>query len=237
MRTTRTFWWVTALGLALTVLIVVVTLATSTIASEEDARGVLANIGVPGLFMIILGVVGAAGEYRHGTITSTFLVAPDRRRVLIAKALAYALGGLAVGIVSAALVLVISAPWLSAQGHPLGSLGLDGGALGLLVAGALAYMAVSGMLGVAVGALATNQVTAVVIVFLVLFLIDPVVASLSHTYGRFSLEGLGAKLSGGSGQDVGYELLPLGVAALVYLGYAVVLLAATAGVVTRRDVA
>jgi hypothetical protein len=28
MRTTRTFWWVTALGLALTVLVIVITLAT-----------------------------------------------------------------------------------------------------------------------------------------------------------------------------------------------------------------
>ena len=27
---------------------------------------------IAGLFMMIMGVVGAAGEYRHGTITSTF---------------------------------------------------------------------------------------------------------------------------------------------------------------------
>jgi hypothetical protein len=113
---------------------------------------------------------------------------------------------------------------------------LGAGELVLLVGGALAYMAISGMLGVAVGALATNQVTAVVAVFVVLFVVDPVLASVSHTYGRFSLQGLGAKLSGGSGQDVGYELLPLGAAALVYLGYAVGVLAVTAGVVTRRDV-
>jgi ABC-2 type transport system permease protein len=236
MRTTRTFWWVTALGLLLTVLLIVVTLATSTVESEEDARSLLANVGVPGLFMIILGVVGAAGEYRHGTITSTFLVAPDRRRVLVAKALAYGIGGLAVGLVSAAGVLGISAPWLSAQGHPLGSLGLGAGELVLLVAGVLAYLAISGALGVAVGALATNQATALVIVFVVLFVVDPVVGALAHTYGKVSLQGLGAKLSGASGQDVGFDLLPLGLAALVYLGYAAALLAVTAVVDTRRDV-
>ncbi|MGH2926406.1 MAG: hypothetical protein ACRDK1_10605, partial [Solirubrobacterales bacterium] len=194
------------------------------------------NMGIPGLFVIVLGVVGAAGEYRHGTITSTFLVAPDRRRALAAKALAYAIGGLAVGAASAALTLAISIPWMSGQGHSPGSLGLGTGDLVTIVAGTLAYMAISGMLGVAVGELITNQVTAVVGVFVVLFVIDPLLAGLIGGYGRFSLQGLGMKLSGGTAANAGYELLGLGAAALVYLGYAVALLAVTAGIANRRDV-
>jgi ABC-2 type transport system permease protein len=193
-------------------------------------------MGVPGFFMLILGVVGAAGEYRHGTITSTFLVAPDRRRVLVAKAAAYALGGLGIGLLSASIVLAISGPWLSGQGHSLASLRLGTGELVELVGGVLAYTAISGMLGVGVGALVTNQVTAVVAVFVLLLVIDPVVAALAHAYGKFSLQGLGAKLSGSTGDDVGFELFPLGVAALVYLGYAVAVLAVTAAIATRRDV-
>jgi hypothetical protein len=62
------------------------------------------------------------------------------------------------------------------------------------------------------------------------------VAALAHPYGKFSLQGLGIKLSGGTGDDAGYDLFPLGVAALVYLGYAAALLAATAAIATRRDV-
>jgi hypothetical protein len=54
--------------------------------------------------------------------------------------------------------------------------------------------------------------------------------------GSISLQGLGIRLSGATGDDAGYELFPLGVAALVYLGYACAFLAATAAVVTRRDV-
>jgi ABC-2 type transport system permease protein len=236
LRTTRTFWWVAGLAIALSLLVTVITLATSTFTDIDDARSLVSNMGIPGLFMIVLGVVGAAGEYRHGTITSTFLVAPDRRRVLVAKALAYALGGLAVGIVSAALTLAISAPWLSAQSNSFGSLGLDTGDLAEIVAGALAYLAISGVLGVAVGALVTNQVTAVVGVFVILLIIDPVVAGLAHPYGKFSLQGLGMKLSGNSSATAGYDLFPLGAAALVYLGYAVAVLAVTAAVTTRRDV-
>jgi ABC-2 type transport system permease protein len=237
MRTTRTFWWVALVAIGLAVLVTVLTLATSTTDSEGSARSLVSNMGVPGLFMIVLGVVGAAGEYRHGTITSTFLMAPDRRRALAAKAIAYAVGGLGVGVVTAGLVLAISVPWLSGQGHPYASLGLDAGELATIVLGSLAYMAISGALGVAVGALVTNQVTAVVAVFVVLFIVDPVVAALAHSYGKFSLQGLGMELSGSSEENAGYDLFPLGVAALVYLGYAVGLLAATAAVVTRRDVA
>jgi ABC-2 type transport system permease protein len=71
LRTTRTFWWLSFVAVALPVLVVVITLATSNTTTQDDARSLLSNIGIAGLFMLILGVVGAAGEYRHGTVTST----------------------------------------------------------------------------------------------------------------------------------------------------------------------
>lgn len=237
LRTTRTFWWVSLLAVGLPVLFTVITLATSTTRTESDARSLLSNAGIAGLFMIILGVVGAAGEYRHGTITSTFLVAPGRRRVLVAKAAAHGIGGLGVGIASAAIVLAISTPWLSGQGHALGSLGLGAGGVAAIAAGSFAYIAISAVLGVGVGALVTNQVAAVVTVIVILFVVDPVVAALAHPYGKFSLQGLGMALSGNSSDSSGYDLFPVGVAALVYLGYAAAILAATTAVATRRDVA
>jgi ABC-2 type transport system permease protein len=236
LRTTRTFWWVSLLAVGLPVLFTIITLATSTTRTDSDARSVLSNIGIAGLFMMILGVVGAAGEYRHGTITSTFLVAPDRRRVLLAKAVAHGICGLCVGVAGAAIVLAISVPWLSGQGHALSSLGLDAGDVVAIAAGSLAYVAISAVLGVGVGALLTNQVAAVVTVIVILFIVDPVVAALAHSYGTFSLQGVGMALSGNSSDNAGYDLLPVGIAALVYLGYAVAVLAATAAVATRRDV-
>ena len=38
-----------------------------------------------GLFILLLGVMGMAGEWRHRTITSTVLAAPDRLHLLAAK--------------------------------------------------------------------------------------------------------------------------------------------------------
>ena len=46
------------------------------------------------LFIIILAVVGISGEWRHRTITSSLLAAPDRLRFLAAKTLAFAVVGL-----------------------------------------------------------------------------------------------------------------------------------------------
>ena len=42
------------------------------------------------LFILILAIVGITGEWRHRTITSSLLAAPDRVRFLAAKTLAFA---------------------------------------------------------------------------------------------------------------------------------------------------
>ena len=238
LRTTRTFWLVSLLALALVALFTVAQLASgSTISTESDARSLLSQMGTPGFLLMVLGVVGAAGEYRHGTITSTFLVAPDRRRVLVAKAIAYGISAIGVALLSALIVIAISAPWLSGDGHSLSSLGIDAGALAGIVAGAIAYIAISAMLGVGIGALFTNQVAAVVVVLLFPLLVDPALSALIDGYGRFGLSGLGLALSGSTGDDSGGGLFSPLAAAAIYLGYAAVILAAAAEVSTRRDVA
>jgi ABC-2 type transport system permease protein len=81
-------------------------------ASEDDLRSLLSVASLSGVFLV-LGVVASAGEYRHGTISSTFLVAPDRLRVLICQALAYAITGFVAGCAFAVLTALIALPWLS----------------------------------------------------------------------------------------------------------------------------
>lgn len=236
LRTTRTFWWLGFAAVALPVVVVVITLATSDTVSQDDGRSLLSDIGIAGLFTLILGVVGAAGEYRHGTITSTFLVAPDRRRVLVAKAIAHGIGGLWVGLIAAVVILAISIPWLSGQGHAVGTIGLSTGDVAAIAGGSIAYAAVAAILGVGFGSLLTSQVAAVVIVLILVSVVDPVAAGLAHGYGKFSLQGLGMSMSGNSSRNAGYELFAPGVSALIYLGYSIVLLAAAVVAVPRRDI-
>lgn len=235
IRTTRSFWWTILLGLALMALITFLQ-AGDHVETESDVRAVLSNTGIIGLLMIVLGVVGSAGEYRHGTITSSLLSVPSRSRFLAAKAIAYGIMGIAVALVSAVIVVGLAALRLSGDGTSISSLGISTGELVGILAGATAYIAICGVFGVGIGALLTNQVAAVVGILILLFIIDPTIGALVHSYGKFGLSGIGMALSGGTGDDAGFDLFAPGVAALVFLGYSMALIGAAVAVSTKRDV-
>ena len=148
LATIRSPWLLLAAGPVIVVAGITGLVLSGANVHDPAAQGrAMAHVGLAAVFTLIFGILAVAGEYRHGTITSTFLVAPDRRRVLVAKAAAHGIGGLGVGIASAAIVLAISTPWLSGQGHALGSLGLGAGGVAAIAAGSLAYIAISAVLG------------------------------------------------------------------------------------------
>ena len=163
--TTRTARIVLALAAAGTAALTVAVLALAGRPGQpalgDDALRQL--VGVPNaplaLAALVLGILGMAGEFRHGTATPTFLVTPRRGRVVAAKLAASALAGLAVALVAAVVVLAIALPWLPAKGvHvPLADPGLAA-----RVAGLAAAVALHGVLGTGLGALARNQFAAVV---------------------------------------------------------------------------
>jgi ABC-2 type transport system permease protein len=112
-------------------------------------------------FIVVLGAVAAAGEYRHRTISQRFLISPDRGRVLAAKLATFGL----VGFVTALFVTVLGGGLaelvVSSKGYTLDL--ADGGlriAAGAGIGGALA-----GMLGVVAGFLTRNPTTAMVAIF------------------------------------------------------------------------
>jgi ABC-2 type transport system permease protein len=62
--------------------------------------------GVWGLmFAAVIGVIVVTVEFRHQTITSTYLGTPDRNQVLVAKLAAGALAGALSGLVAFLIVL------------------------------------------------------------------------------------------------------------------------------------
>ena len=58
-------------------------------------------------FILVLAVVGISGEWRHRTITSSLLAAPDRRRFLAAKTIAFATAGTVLSLLTAAAVAAV----------------------------------------------------------------------------------------------------------------------------------
>jgi hypothetical protein len=68
-----------------------------------------------------------------------------------------------------------------------------------------------------------------------IFVLEPVVAGLLEDVAPFTLTGLGAAMSGASG-DEGTDLLAPGVAVLVWAGYASLLAVLAAISTSRRDI-
>jgi ABC-2 type transport system permease protein len=230
-RTTRTFWALAASALGLVLLIVILTLAIdNSLSSEQDVRDLLSGAGIYGLMMLVLGVVAGAGEYRHGTIAWTLLVTPQRLRAVGGSVIACFLGGLAIGVVVDACVAVVALPWLSAKDAVMPP---TGDTLQILLGGVL-YGALAAALGSAFGQLLRNQVAGVVIVLVLIFVIDPVIAGLLENVGQFTLTGLGIAMSGGDNGDS--KLLPLGLAALVWALYTALFTALAVIFTSRRDI-
>jgi ABC-2 type transport system permease protein len=230
LRTTRTFWAMAGAATALVLLIVVLSLALDDhLRSEDDVLSLLSTIGVAGLLAMVLGVVAAAGEYRHGTIASTLLVTPQRLRAVTAAVLACALGGLAIGVAISAVTALIALPWLSAKDVDMPS---TGAIVEVFVGGAL-FAALAAALGAALGALLRNQVAAVVSLLAFIFILDPTISALLEDVAPYTLSGLSAAMNGG---ESGTDLLPRGIAALVWALYAALLGAGAAVLTARRDI-
>ena len=93
MRTTRSFWLYVAASLAFVP--VSVALAIKPPAQPRSGRRLGQQRRLPervrpprrpaALMLLLIGILLMAGEFRHNTATSTFLITPDRRRVVGAK--------------------------------------------------------------------------------------------------------------------------------------------------------
>ena len=125
---------------------------------------------------VLLGVLGMAGEYRHQTITTSFLASPRRRDVLIAKLVAHSLTGALIGLLSVAVSAAIAVPWLYASGV---SVHLDGQSV-RVAAGLVVSMALYSSLGVSIGALLRNQTTAAAVVLIWLLAVEGIIGDLFH---------------------------------------------------------
>jgi ABC-2 type transport system permease protein len=129
---------------------------------------------------LLLGVVGMAGEYRHGTIITTLLAAPRRWQVVAAKVAAHAVAGVAMAVVTLAVTLALAVPWLLSAGVEVRVTAEVVRMAGALIASTALY----GALGVCAGALFRNQTAAVGVVLVWLLKGEDLLAL---TFGRSDL--------------------------------------------------
>ena len=182
------------------------------------------------LAALVLGVLGMAGELRHGTATSTFLVTPKRGRVVAAKLAAAAVTGLAMAAASSAAVLAVGLPWLRAKGIEVAI--ADAG-VAARVAGLAVAVALYAVLGTGLGALLRNQVAAVVVGLLWWSQgVERVLTGILHQPGleRWLPMGAASALTA-----PGDGTLPMWAGALVFAAYGLGLALLGGRLVARRD--
>ena len=192
LRTTRA-WIGYLLALALLTGIGVAAQIGSAVDAELGERGfqldLVETASVSGLIALLLGITSVTWEWRHGTITPTFLTTPRRERVVAAKLVAAALVGGALAIAGVLVVLAVAVPWLAAEGAPLSLGGATWGRIGRLFLAAALW----GAIGAAVGSLVHSQVGALVGAIIWLVLGEALVVGL---LGLADVEGAGDYLPG-----------------------------------------
>ncbi len=229
LRTTRTFAALVGAAGGLSLLVVVLSALFGENYSRDDVRS-LFTADFSGLFILLLGVMGMAGEWRHRTITSTVLAAPDRIRLLAAKVLSHAGAGALLSLVVTVAIMAVGSLILSGRDEPT----LDLVDLGDVLWRNLVVAAVFGALGVCVGGLVRNQVAAIVGLLVFSFALEPTLVALASDVGRFGpTSGAPNALLGIEFDDE--ELLAPGIALLVMLGWVAVSFAVTSALLRRRD--
>jgi ABC-2 type transport system permease protein len=199
----------------------------------------VSGLGVAYLMTLAIGVMAIGAEYRHKTITSTFLATPRRVRVMVAKVvsllgsgafygLVFVIGSVGVG---ATVLSLRSLPAFPATGPILRTL-----ALSLLVLGLWA------LIGLGAGILIPNQVAALLVAIGVAWIVEPIAGLVLNNWSWgadiarfFPSQASGAIVQSVSGTPGAHPLTWWG-GALVLVAYAAVLAGVGSALTVRRDV-
>lgn len=199
--------------------------------SPQGIRIVVAQADAGSLLAVIVGILAFTSEHRHRTLTHTLLTTPDRRRALGAKVAAYAVVGLAFGVLECAVSLAVAVPWLS---HELLATPVLSGDVGLVLGGVLLSTAAYTVIGVGLGALVANQAAAIVIALVWQLVVQGLVTLADASAGRWTPGGaVDAVLRTGSAT---FHPAPPWVGVLLLLAYACAFCVAGGAALARRDV-
>jgi hypothetical protein len=225
--TTRTLFGFATLGVALAIANVLIMVLSKDLLTVADKQEAIA--GLP-MLLILFGLVGAAGEYRHRTAGPAVLAAGGSRgRLLLARAGAYAVTGLVIGALTTAASFGLGLPLLSAESGP----GLHSGKILAVAAGSVGGAALCAIMGVAAGALVRSQVAGVVGALILMFVATPLLVIASDTAAEVTPFGAAVVLAG----DPTADMLSWGWAAVVLAAWTAPLLIAAIVVERRCDLA
>jgi ABC-2 type transport system permease protein len=228
LRTTRTLTGITVASVGMTLLFIAAVVSSAradgTLGTVTTEHNVMSAVQISQLFVLLLGVLVATAEVRHGTVANTLLASPNRRAVVGVKAAVAVAGGVVVAGATAVVALAAGVGWLASEGVAV-DIGEHAGAIAAAVVGIPLFAAI----GVGVGALLRNQTVAVVAALAWVLAVEALMAYVLPGVGSFlPIAALDAFAGTGT--------LPVSSGAVLLAFYAIGLPLAGAAVFARSDV-
>lgn len=230
---TPAIWWLllgaAAIGVIGTLAPLIAADDTGDLLTDHKLQEAMHGAAAGSTLVLVAGILAMAGEWRFGQATQTFLTAPRRRQVVATKGVTYLGVGAIYGLVAASASALTAWAWYRANGL---NLPLERSAVWLTLLGCLAVATAFGPLGVGIGAIARNQVVAIVAALGWLVLVEPALFAASSSTFRW----LPGAASFSLRRQPADGLLDAGPAALVLLIVITVAVAAGIRIVERDDV-
>jgi len=133
-----------------------------------------AGTSIGRLLLLTIGILAVGGEFRHKTISATFLATPKRARAMVAKAAALVGIGALYGLISLAASAVVGAVVLGVIDRPV----FPSAEIGRTLVLSLLVLALWALIGLGIGILIPNQVAALFIGVAVAWIVEPLLGLL-----------------------------------------------------------
>ena len=198
-----------------------------------------AGLSVAYLLTLTIGVMSIGSEYRHMTITSTFLATPKRVHVMVAKVTSLLGIGVFYGLVFLLGSVGVGATTIAIKGYPPIP---EAGTITRTLALSLLVLGLWALIGLGVGILIPNQVAAILIAVGAAWIVEPLLAfGLSFaSWGRPIVPYLPSEATsamvGQINANPNVALLSWWAGALVLVAFAAVLAGIGSLLTVRRDV-
>ncbi len=223
--TIRSTWTMIGIGLAVEALFAGLFVGLASLTEIGPIVEVQTGTGLLMLMLLVLGVLAITTEFRHGTASTTFLAAPRRHPVMLAKLGVMLAAGVLVGLVFVAVNAGLALPLFSSREGDLPS----SGDIVSVYAGVVVSFALLCAFGLGVGAIVRNQVGAIIAALAFFFVLSPLPELLPGNVGDYfpaqaigSLHGLPSETEDGLGQVAGGLALAAWSAALFLVGTALI---------------
>jgi len=198
-----------------------------------------AGLSLAYLLTLVVGVMSIGSEYRHKTVTSTFLSTPKRVRVMVAKVTSLLGIGVFYGLVFLLGSVGVGGATIAIKGFsPVPETGPIARALGL----SLLVLGLWSLVGLGAGILIPNQVAAILIAVGAAWIVEPLLGFLlglfswGQTIVPYMPSQATSAMVGQVNTSSTVHLLSWWAGALVLVAYAAVLAGIGSMLTVRRDV-